>query len=176
MTKFEVRKRVTKDGKPIPLKDFSWCSKSRRFSSATEGLVVKELHNCTFSYCLNATFSYCLNGTFNCCLNGTFDRCYSGATFTGCNDGTWVVDGVKYAFPPLRLQGPRWPLFVDRPGLVKVGCEEHTLAQFRRLAARLAKKEGMSKAELKEYRILGDLAEVWMGKHGWNKVKGGSDV
>jgi len=91
MNKQEVQQRVLKDGKPLPLDQFTWDEKTFTFSSDIHGLVLdftnmsgvtfKTGWYCTFktgSYCTFTTGSYCTFKTSSDCTFTTGWKC----TFT----------------------------------------------------------------------------------------------
>jgi len=108
MNKQEVQQRVLKDGKPLPLDQFTWDEKTFTFSSGIDGLVLDFTnvsgvtfktgsyctfttdHNCTFktdSYCTFKTGWYCTFKTGWYCTFKTGSDC----TFTTGSDCTFTT-------------------------------------------------------------------------------------
>lgn len=58
MNKKDIQKRVLKNGKPLPLKSFSWYEETKTFSSVEDGLVFvfKGVDSCTFDTGSGCTF------------------------------------------------------------------------------------------------------------------------
>ena len=96
MNKREVQQRVSKNGKPLPMKDFTWNAKTRVFSSNKDYLVLdfsgvanctfttgsdcifNTGHSCTFktgSYCTFNTGSYCIFNAGSSCTFQTGEQC-----------------------------------------------------------------------------------------------------
>ena len=84
MNKKEIQKRVLKDGKPLALSKFTWCEKTRTFSSNEYGLILdfRYLEDCTFD-----TGSEC---TFDTGSDCTFDTA-SNCTFEGIQEGCVII-------------------------------------------------------------------------------------
>lgn len=85
MNKQEVQQRVLKDGKPLPLNQFTWDEKTRTFVSDIHGLVLDftGIERVTFKTSSNCTFK-----TGSGCTFKTGWRC----TFTTANTAKTVFN------------------------------------------------------------------------------------
>ena len=74
MDKEEVRLRVSKDGKPINLDDFSWDAETKTFSSTLDGLLIDffDIDDCTFIAGSDCTFKAGWRCTFRAGYGCTF--------------------------------------------------------------------------------------------------------
>jgi hypothetical protein len=87
MNKKEVQKRVLQNGKPLDLDKFSWCEKTKTFSSDENYLVLdfKDINDCTFTTGSNCTFDTGYDCTFNTGSNCIFNTEYDCTFNTGSN-------------------------------------------------------------------------------------------
>jgi len=100
MNKQEVQQRVLKDGKPLPLDQFTWDEKTFTFSSGIDSLVLdftnlsggtfKTGSGCTFTTDSNCTFMTSYNCTFKTAWNCTF-KTDSDCTFTTGSSCTFTT-------------------------------------------------------------------------------------
>lgn len=102
LTKLEVQKRVSVSGKPIPLKDFDWCERTKTFRSDLNCLVVdfNGISDCTFnvgSSCTFRTYYGCTFNTFSNCVFNTGSDC----VFNTCADCTFKT-GSECVFDTAR--------------------------------------------------------------------------
>ena len=145
MTKKQVQKRIIQNGKPLALNKFKWDDETKTLSTKESDL---QIDFADIGYCTFTTDGYC-----------TF--------MTGC-DCKWIIDGNEYAFAPLCISGSVWDVFYNAPGKVGVGCETHTITEFKSKAKALAKSHKLDDAQLAEYRGLLDIIEAWGALKGWN--------
>ena len=100
MNKREVQQRVLKNGKPLPLDQFTWDEKTFTFSSGIDGLVLdftnlsggtfKTGSGCTFTTGSSCTFTTSYNCTFTTGYNCTFTTGYN-CTFKTDSDCTFTT-------------------------------------------------------------------------------------
>ena len=88
MDKKSIQKRVLKDGKPLSLSKFNWCSKTGKFSSDVDGLVIdfKSISNLTINVCNNNTIDVGSNNTINAVNSNTINATYSNTINAGSNN------------------------------------------------------------------------------------------
>jgi len=185
MTKKQVQKRIIQNGKPLALNKFKWDDETKTLSTKESDLQIDfaDIGYCTFTTGESCTFKtggsctfktgwYCTFKTGCDCTFTTDGYCTfttdGYCTFmTGC-DCKWIIDGNEYAFAPLCISGSVWDVFYNAPGKVGVGCETHTITEFKSKAKALAKSHKLDDAQLAEYRGLLDIIEAWGALKGWN--------
>lgn len=86
--------------------------------------------------------------------------------------GNAQMSGNAWEFSPLQIQGSRHFLCVSRYGYIRVGCEEHTPAWWRKHHKALGVANGYTKQQLREYVNLLVIAERWMRIMGVDKPSG----
>ena len=105
MNKREVQQRVSKNGKPLPMKDFTWIAKTRVFSSNKDYLVLdfSGVANCTFTTgsdcifntghsCTFKTGSYCIFNAGSYCIFNTGHSCtFKTGSYCTFNTGSYCI-------------------------------------------------------------------------------------
>ena len=169
MTKKEMQKLVTLNGKPLPLSKFSF--KKNVFQSNTPNLVVQAPHlsRCTFvtsDHCTFDTSSSCTFETGICCTFKTGDFCTfetgSCCTFDTRSSCTWVYGTTKLEINPIYFHGSRYSMQFLSPGLIKSGCITKPLEWWEQNITRCAEEHAYTPAEVKEYELYVKLIAIWM--------------
>jgi carbonic anhydrase/acetyltransferase-like protein (isoleucine patch superfamily) len=95
---------------------------------------------------------------------------------TSIGAGAWIGDGAKigpyaticegakvnadtdYAASPLYIVGTRHPVCEVAPGVLAVGCEEHSIADWLAWAESIGRRNGYTPAQIAEYTAYFELA------------------
>ena len=149
MNKKEVQKRVLQNGKPLALKKFSWCEKTKTFSVKEDYLIIDfaGIGGCTFTTGWDCTFK------------------------TGW-DCTWVFDWGKLQEPPLHFCGSRYYIEFSKPGFIQSGCIEKPLDWWQKNVTRCAEEHGYSLSQVREYEMYVKFLGQWMERLKLHKAKG----
>ena len=149
MNKKEVQKRVLQNGKPLALKKFSWCEKTKTFSVKEDYLIIDfaGIGGCTFTTGWDCTFT----------------------TGGGC---TWVFDWGKLQEPPLHFCGSRYYIEFSKPGFIQSGCIEKPLDWWQKNVTRCAEEHGYSLSQVREYEMYVKFLGQWMERLKLHKAKG----
>jgi len=197
MNKKEVQKRVLQNGKPLALKKFSWCEKTKTFSVKEDYLIIDfaGIGDCTFTTGGGCTFTTGGGCTFTTGWDCTF-KTGGGCTFTtgwdctfttggdctfttgwDCTfktgwDCTWVFDWGKLQEPPLHFCGSRYYIEFSKPGFIQSGCIEKPLDWWQKNVTRCAEEHGYSLSQVREYEMYVKFLGQWMERLKLHKAKG----
>jgi len=165
MNKKEVQKRVLQNGKPLALKKFSWCEKTKTFSVKEDYLIIDfaGIGDCTFTTGGGCTFTTGGGCTFTTGWDCTFK------TGGGC---TWVFDWGKLQEPPLHFCGSRYYIEFSKPGFIQSGCIEKPLDWWQKNVTRCAEEHGYSLSQVREYEMYVKFLGQWMERLKLHKAKG----
>jgi acyl-[acyl carrier protein]--UDP-N-acetylglucosamine O-acyltransferase len=83
--------------------------------------------------------------------------------------GNARVSGDAWKFTPLHIIHAGLSLTVCAYGTVRIGCEVHTLAEWKKNAQQIAKNHNIQKDAAADYKDLLATAERWMKRHGVDK-------
>ncbi len=88
-----------------------------------------------------------------------------GAYLEGAN-----LEGAKGLLPngivPLQIGGNRHWLIVQKPGHIKIGCEDHDVAWWEEHYAAVGRREHYTEKQVLEYRRHIQYAKEWMDRNG----------
>jgi hypothetical protein len=73
--------------------------------------------------------------------------------------GSWTII-------PLSITGCSYIVNVVGKGQIAIGCKVHTVAEWQKLGKRLAKLEGLTAKELREFKDAFAFAVKWMKNNG----------
>ncbi len=99
-------------------------------------------------------------------------RVYGTAQVSGdawVSGNAWVF-GDAWTYSPLYIQGTKNALTVCAYGMVAIGCQVHSIKDWKKHGRRIALENGYSKAEVREYAAYVKLAESWMRDKGVLRV------
>ena len=151
MNKKQVQKRVLQGGKPLALSKFTWCEKTKTFSSKENDLVIDfaGIWDCTFTTGGDCTFK-----TGGDCTFKTGERC------------TFTVNGYLFPCAPLHFTGNRHDVFVNEPSKVSIGCHTLTVSDWLTKGPALAKGNHYTEEQQTEYRLYIDMCKMWFDCYG----------
>ena len=91
-----------------------------------------------------------------------FARVFGAAVVSGSAvvSGFVVVYGSAWPSSPLYIQGSRHPLYTPSHGRLRIGCEDHTIAEWVVGCEKIATANGYTKSEIEEYAMYIAIAAV----------------